>query len=69
MAEQTARTVDERSRPWLGRADFTTTPSPRHPIGANGVGESPNVGGVSAFSNAVNDGLRPSGPDAHADTA
>jgi aerobic carbon-monoxide dehydrogenase large subunit len=34
---------------------FTTTPSPHHPIGAKGVGESPNVGGVSAFSNAVND--------------
>lgn len=33
----------------------TTTPSPHHPIGAKGVGESPNVGGVSAFSNAVND--------------
>src|SRR5271165_41196 len=35
--------------------DFTVTPSPRHPIGAKGVGESPNVGGVPAFSNAVND--------------
>jgi carbon-monoxide dehydrogenase large subunit len=35
--------------------DFTVTPSPHHPIGAKGVGESPNVGGVSAFSNAVND--------------
>ena len=35
--------------------DFTTTPSPHHPIAAKGVGESPNVGGVSAFSNAVND--------------
>ncbi|HSM43126.1 MAG TPA: aerobic carbon-monoxide dehydrogenase large subunit [Afifellaceae bacterium] len=35
--------------------DHTTTPSPHHPIGAKGVGESPNVGGVSAFSNAVND--------------
>ena len=35
--------------------DFTTSPSPHHPIGAKGVGESPNVGGVSAFSNAVND--------------
>ena len=34
--------------------DYTTTPSPHHPIGAKGVGESPNVGGVSAFSNAVN---------------
>ena len=35
--------------------DWTTTPSPHHPIGAKGVGESPNVGGVPAFSNAVND--------------
>jgi aerobic carbon-monoxide dehydrogenase large subunit len=37
--------------------DYTTTPSPHHPIGAKGVGESPNVGSVSAFSNAVNDAL------------
>ena len=35
--------------------DFTVTPSPHHPIGAKGVGESPNVGGVSAISNAVVD--------------
>jgi len=35
--------------------DFTVTPSPHPPIGAKGVGESPNVGGVSAFSNAVVD--------------
>lgn len=35
--------------------DWTVTPSPHHPIGAKGVGESPNVGGVPAFSNAVND--------------
>ena len=35
--------------------DYTVTPSPHHPIGAKGVGESPNVGGVSAFSNAIND--------------
>jgi carbon-monoxide dehydrogenase large subunit len=35
--------------------DFTTTPSPHHPLGAKGVGESPNVGGVPCFSNAVND--------------
>jgi len=34
---------------------YTVTPSPHHPIGAKGVGESPNVGGVSAFSNAVVD--------------
>jgi aerobic carbon-monoxide dehydrogenase large subunit len=33
----------------------TVTPSPHHPIGAKGVGESPNVGGVPCFSNAVND--------------
>jgi carbon-monoxide dehydrogenase large subunit len=35
--------------------DWTTTPSPHHPIGAKGVGESPNVGSVPTFSNAVND--------------
>ncbi|MGB9366505.1 MAG: aerobic carbon-monoxide dehydrogenase large subunit [Xanthobacteraceae bacterium] len=35
--------------------DYTTTPSPHHPIGAKGVGESPNVGGVPCFSNAIND--------------
>jgi carbon-monoxide dehydrogenase large subunit len=35
--------------------DHTVTPSPHHPIGAKGVGESPNVGGVPAFANAVND--------------
>ena len=38
--------------------DFTETPSPHHPIGAKGVGESPNVGGVPCFSNAVNDAFR-----------
>ena len=41
--------------------DHTTTPSPHHPIGAKGVGESPNVGGVPAFSNAVHDAFRPFG--------
>ena len=35
--------------------DWTTTPSPHHPIGAKGVGESPNVGGVPCFANAMND--------------
>ncbi|WP_020174914.1 aerobic carbon-monoxide dehydrogenase large subunit [Methyloferula stellata] len=35
--------------------DYTETPSPHHPIGAKGVGESPHVGGVPCFSNAVND--------------
>ncbi|WP_422376405.1 aerobic carbon-monoxide dehydrogenase large subunit [Roseibium sp.] len=38
--------------------DYTVTPSPHHPIGAKGVGESPNVGGVPAFSNAVNDAFQ-----------
>ena len=41
--------------------DHTVTPSPHHPIGAKGVGESPNVGGVSAFSNAVNDAFAHAG--------
>ena len=41
--------------------DHTITPSPHHPIGAKGVGESPNVGGVSAFSNAVNDAFAHAG--------
>ncbi|GAA6199842.1 aerobic carbon-monoxide dehydrogenase large subunit [Aquicoccus sp. SU-CL01552] len=41
--------------------DFTVTPSPHHPIGAKGVGESPNVGSVPAFSNAVHDAFRPFG--------
>ena len=40
------------------QTDFTETPSPHHPIGAKGVGESPNVGGVPAFSNAINDAFR-----------
>jgi len=35
--------------------DYTVTPSPHHPIGAKGVAESPHVGGVSAFSNAIID--------------
>ena len=39
----------------LWETDHTETPSPHHPIGAKGVGESANVGGVPAFSNAVID--------------
>ena len=35
--------------------DFTVTPCPHHPIGAKGIGESPNVGGVPAFTNAIVD--------------
>jgi aerobic carbon-monoxide dehydrogenase large subunit len=41
--------------------DKTTTPSPHHPIGAKGVGESPNVGSPAAFVNAVIDALSPLG--------
>ncbi|MFQ5890292.1 MAG: aerobic carbon-monoxide dehydrogenase large subunit [Gemmatimonadota bacterium] len=39
----------------------TVTPSPHHPIGAKGVGESPNVGSPAAFVNAVIDALSPYG--------
>ncbi|MGE5320317.1 MAG: aerobic carbon-monoxide dehydrogenase large subunit [Hyphomicrobiaceae bacterium] len=35
--------------------DFTVTPSPHHPIGAKGVAESPHVGSIPCFSNAVID--------------
>jgi len=35
----------------------TVTPSPHHPIGAKGVGESPNVGSPPAVVNAVIDAL------------
>jgi len=41
--------------------DSTVTPSPHHPIGAKGVGESPNVGSPAAFVNAVMDALAPLG--------
>ena len=36
---------------------FTVTPSPHHPIGAKGVGESATVGSPPAFVNAVVDAL------------
>jgi len=39
----------------------TTTPSPHHPIGAKGVGESPTVGSPAAYVNAVIDALSPYG--------
>ncbi|CAD7851406.1 MAG: Aerobic carbon monoxide dehydrogenase (quinone), large chain (EC 1.2.5.3) [Olavius algarvensis Gamma 3 endosymbiont] len=35
--------------------DYTVTPSPHHPLGAKGVAESPHVGGIPCFSNAVVD--------------
>jgi len=39
----------------------TVSPSPHHPLGAKGVGESPNVGSPAAFVNAVIDALSPLG--------
>lgn len=39
----------------------TVTPSPHHPLGAKGVGESSNVGSPQAFVNAVVDALAPLG--------
>ena len=37
----------------------TVTPSPHHPIGAKGVGESATVGSPAAYVNAVIDALAP----------
>ncbi|GGL00656.1 aerobic carbon-monoxide dehydrogenase large subunit [Mangrovihabitans endophyticus] len=45
---------------------FTVTPSPHHPIGAKGVGESATVGSPPAIVNAVVDALKPFGVS-HAD--
>jgi carbon-monoxide dehydrogenase large subunit len=39
----------------------TVTPSPHHPIGAKGVGESATVGSPAAYVNAVLDALAPLG--------
>ena len=39
----------------------TITPSPHHPIGAKGVGESPTVGAPPAIANAIVDALSPYG--------
>src|SRR6266436_2549028 len=39
----------------------TTTPSPHHPLGAKGVGESATVGSPAAYVNAVIDALSPYG--------
>ncbi len=41
--------------------DFTVTPSPHHPFGAKGIGESATVGSPPAIVNAVVDALRPFG--------
>jgi carbon-monoxide dehydrogenase large subunit len=40
---------------------FTVTPSPHHPIGAKGIGESATVGSPPAIVNAVIDALAPFG--------
>ena len=39
----------------------TVTPSPHHPIGAKGVGESATVGSPPAIVNAIVDALKPFG--------
>src|SRR5207253_9875615 len=39
----------------------TVTPSPHHPLGAKGVGESATVGSPAAYVNAVIDALAPYG--------
>ncbi|HTY72661.1 MAG TPA: aerobic carbon-monoxide dehydrogenase large subunit [Actinomycetes bacterium] len=41
--------------------DHTVTPSPHHPIGAKGIGESATVGSPPAIVNAVVDALKPFG--------
>ncbi|HUO69437.1 MAG TPA: aerobic carbon-monoxide dehydrogenase large subunit [Solirubrobacteraceae bacterium] len=41
--------------------DYTVTPSPHHPLGAKGVGESATVGSPPAIVNAICDALRPLG--------
>jgi carbon-monoxide dehydrogenase large subunit len=45
----------------------TVTPSPHHPLGAKGVGESPNVGSPPAIVNAVIDALHESHGVTHID--
>ncbi len=49
--------ADRRSRRRPGRSAKTVTPSPHHPIGAKGVGESATVGAPPAIANAVVDAL------------
>jgi carbon-monoxide dehydrogenase large subunit len=41
----------------------TVTPSPHHPLGAKGVGESPNVGSPPAIVNAIVDAMLLDNPD------
>jgi carbon-monoxide dehydrogenase large subunit len=56
-------TAMECPSPELGT---TVTPSPHHPIGAKGVGESATVGSPAAVVNSVVDALAPLGV-VHAD--
>ena len=46
----------------------TVTPCPHHPLGAKGVGESPNVGSPPAIVNAVIDALHQTHGVDHIDT-
>ena len=48
-------------RPGRFRLGATVTPSPHHPIGAKGVGESATVGSPAAVVNAVIDAISPFG--------
>jgi len=48
--------VSESDLDW--ETDKTITPSPHHPLGAKGVGESATVGAPPAIANAVVDALR-----------
>ncbi len=54
MADYLVPTAVESPRWELGK---TITPSPHHPLGAKGVGESPTVGAPPAIANAVVDAL------------
>ena len=54
-----------RWRRRTGRPDKTVTPSPHHPLGAKGVGESATVGAPPAIVNAVVDALCASRRAAH----
>ena len=49
--------------------DCTATPSPHHPIGAKGVGESPNVGGVPVLLQRGERRVRVPRLDPHPDAA
>src|SRR6516225_3363905 len=54
FADYLLPTAVESPRWELGK---TVTPSPHHPLGAKGVGESPTIGAPPAIANAIVDGL------------